>query len=74
MVHVRAAVELGGDYIDPMPLWRQIARGGIVVFDVPGHHLEMVASNAKAVAAALDQVLGPGAAPVAELEKRTRSL
>jgi acetoacetyl-CoA synthetase len=57
MVHVRTAVELGGEYIDPMPLWRQIARSGMVVVTVPGTHFEMVTVNAKAVAAALDQVL-----------------
>jgi acetoacetyl-CoA synthetase len=57
MVHIRSAVELGGPYIDPMPLWRQIARSGIVVVEVPGTHFEMVTSNASAVAAALDRAL-----------------
>jgi hypothetical protein len=43
-----------------MPLWRQVARKGLVVLEVPGKHLELVAANATAVAAALDQALGQG--------------
>jgi len=60
ITYVRAAVELGGQFIDPIPLWRQVARRGMVVTDVPGTHLEMVTSNAKAVAAALDRSLAGG--------------
>jgi len=59
MFHIRAAIQLG-NYVDPMPLWRQVARKGLVVLEVPGKHLELVAANATAVAAALDQALGQG--------------
>jgi acetoacetyl-CoA synthetase len=56
MVHIRAATQLG-NYVDPMPLWRQVARRGLVVMEVPGKHLELVAANANVVAAALDRAL-----------------
>jgi acetoacetyl-CoA synthetase len=56
MIHIRAAIQLG-NYVDPMPLWRQVARRGLVVMQVPGKHLELVASNAAKVAAALDSAL-----------------
>ncbi len=54
-VHIRAAVADIGEYLDPMPLWRQLARGGLVAVEVPGGHYEMVGPNAHAVAAALDR-------------------
>jgi acetoacetyl-CoA synthetase len=56
MTHIRAAIQLG-NYVDPMPLWRQVARKGLVVMEVPGRHLELIAANAKVVAAALDRAL-----------------
>jgi acetoacetyl-CoA synthetase len=56
MFHIRAAIQLG-NYVDPMPLWRKIARKGLVVLEVPGQHLELVAANATAVAAAIDRAL-----------------
>jgi acetoacetyl-CoA synthetase len=59
MIHIRAAIQLG-NYVDPMPLWRKIALKGLVVLEVPGKHLELVAANATAVAAALDQSLRQG--------------
>jgi acetoacetyl-CoA synthetase len=53
IVYVHAANELG-EYFDPMPLWRRIAQGGLMVVDVPDGHYEMVAQNAPLIAAALD--------------------
>lgn len=62
MIHIRAAIQLG-NYVNPMPLWRQIARKGLVVMEVPGQHLELVAANAKVVAAALDRALSRACTP-----------
>jgi acetoacetyl-CoA synthetase len=59
VVHIRAAVDIG-EYYDPMPLWRQLARAGSVVLEVPGDHFEMVGANAAAVAAALERALAGG--------------
>ena len=50
-VFLRAAVP--GDS-DPLPVWRKVVRGGLVVSVTPGNHDEMISGpNAKALAVAL---------------------
>ena len=56
IVYVRTGVRLG-EYIDPLPLWRGLALGGLTIVEVPGGHYEMVGLNVRVVAAALDQAL-----------------
>jgi acetoacetyl-CoA synthetase len=70
IIYVRAAIPLV-DYFDPMPLWRRIARSGLTVIDIPDGHLDLLGSNAKLVAAALDHALA--AADVALLKETESS-
>lgn len=57
IVYVRA-LSSQGEYGDPMPLWRRVARNGLVIADVPGSHSEMIAEpHLRLVAAALDRGL-----------------
>ncbi|MFD0666939.1 acetoacetate--CoA ligase [Ramlibacter sp. MAHUQ-53] len=58
---VRPRVPLEG-YPDPMPVWRQVARGGLRQVRLPGTHLALVGANAQRTAAVLDEALGPGGA------------
>jgi acetoacetyl-CoA synthetase len=57
IVYVRAAIaqeERG----DPMPLWRRVARGGLVIAHVSGSHTDMIVEpNVQSVAAALGKRL-----------------
>jgi acetoacetyl-CoA synthetase len=58
IVYVRALVSQNG-YADPMPLWRRVARGGLVIAEVPGSHHDMIVEpDLQIVAAALDRELG----------------
>ena len=56
VVFIHAATRLG-NYFDPMPVWRRVARGGVHVINVAGSHLELVRSNAAVVAQHLDLFL-----------------
>lgn len=57
IVDVRALISQHG-YGDPMPLWRRVACGGLVVAEVPGSHNDMIAEpDLQIVAAALDREL-----------------
>jgi acetoacetyl-CoA synthetase len=57
IVYVRGAVRLE-ERGDPMLLWRRVARGGLVIAEVPGGHEDMlVEPNLQAVANLLDQGL-----------------
>jgi acetoacetyl-CoA synthetase len=62
IVFVRAALRLG-EYFDPIPLWRRIGRGGLMIVEIPDGHLDMVGRNAPLVAAALERALMDVAAP-----------
>jgi acetoacetyl-CoA synthetase len=57
IVYLRAVIperELG----DPLPLWKRVARAGLVVVQVPGGHPDMITEpNVQTVAAALDHAL-----------------
>ncbi len=58
IVYVRAAV-LQDAYGDPLPLWRRVARAGLVVAEVSGDHSDLIVEpNVQFVAAALDRGLG----------------
>lgn len=47
-----------GERGDPMPLWRSIARGGLVVAEVSGGHGDMIVEpNVQRAAAVLDERL-----------------
>ena len=56
LVYVRARLPLEG-YLDPMPVWRRVARAGLRVVRAPGSHLELVSANSRFVAAAIDRAL-----------------
>jgi acetoacetyl-CoA synthetase len=46
-------------FADPMPVWRNVARGGIDVERVPGPHVGMVSgAGARAIACRIDEDLG----------------
>lgn len=57
IVYLRAVIperELG----DPLPLWKRVARAGLIVVQVPGGHPDMITEpNVLTVAAALDHAL-----------------
>jgi acetoacetyl-CoA synthetase len=58
IVYVRALMSQQRIYGDPMPLWRRLARRGILISDVPGSHTDMIAEpHLRIVAAALDRGL-----------------
>jgi len=60
IVYVRALISQNG-YGDPMPLWRRVARGGLVIAEVPGSHNDMIVEpDLQIVAAALDRELKAG--------------
>ena len=62
IVYVRAATRQD-DRGEPMPLWRRVAHGGLVIAEVSGNHNDMIVEpNVQLVAAALDRVLGPSEA------------
>ena len=57
IVYVRSTTRLE-ERGDPMLLWRRVARGGLVIAEVPGDHEDMlVEPNLQVVAARLDQEL-----------------
>jgi acetoacetyl-CoA synthetase len=58
VVYVRATVPQKGRG-DPLPLWRRVARGGLVIAEVSGgHHEILVEPNLRVVAELLDEGLG----------------
>jgi len=57
VVYVRARLPLEG-YVDPMPVWRRVARAGLQVVRAPGSHLELVGANGRFVAGVIDRALG----------------
>ncbi|MFP3564613.1 acetoacetate--CoA ligase [Paraburkholderia sp. SIMBA_030] len=57
IIYLRAAI-VERERGDPMPLWRRIARAGLVVADVSGGHGDMIVEpNVQRVAALLDERL-----------------
>lgn len=57
IVYLRAAIP-ERDLGDPLPLWKRVARAGLVVVQVPGGHPDMITEpNLRIVAAALDDAL-----------------
>ncbi len=59
VLFVRARMPLDG-YLNPMPVWRKVLRGGLQVVRVPGTHLELVRAQGPQVAAIIDRALAPG--------------
>jgi acetoacetyl-CoA synthetase len=59
VVFIRAESRLG-NYFDPLPIWRRVARSGVRVIELTGSHLELVRSNAPLVAQHLDTLLSGG--------------
>ncbi len=83
VLYVRSRIPLRG-YLDPLPAWRDAARAGLDVVDVPGEHLELMERQATNVAAAIDAMLQADAAspvgysstdacPIPSKSARTRS-
>jgi len=57
ILYVRAKTRLD-ERGDPMLLWQRVARGGLVIAEVPGSHYDLVVEpNSQVVAALLDKVL-----------------
>jgi acetoacetyl-CoA synthetase len=58
IVYVRALISQQGEYGDPMPLWRRLARRGLLITEIPGSHNDLIAEpDLRIVAAALDRGL-----------------
>ena len=58
VLFVRAHVPLEG-YVNPMPVWRRVLRGGLQVERVSGSHLALVRAQGPRVAAIIDRALEP---------------
>lgn len=57
IVYLRSVKREAG-VIDPMPAWQRVARGGLVVAEIPGTHYDLIAEpELRVVAAVLDQYL-----------------
>ncbi|HXE48000.1 MAG TPA: thioesterase domain-containing protein, partial [Ramlibacter sp.] len=56
VLYIRAENQIGG-YLDALPFWQRVVRGGLTVIEMPGGHLDLLGANAPLVAAALDRAL-----------------
>ena len=56
MVYVHTAIPQW-KYVDPMPLWRRVACGGLTVVEVGDGNLDILWPNAQLVASAIDRAL-----------------
>ena len=56
IVDVHAAIPQG-KYVDPMPLWRRAACGGLTVVEFGDGNLDILGLNAQLVASAIDRAL-----------------
>ena len=56
MVYVHTAIPQW-KYVDPIPLWRRVACGGLTVVEVGDGNLDILWPNAQLVASAIDRAL-----------------